>query len=121
MELSVHISSEGSLGEHSSDCFFNYFAGRISKSVSERLFLHSAYIIRMIVINLLIELLSGYLDLIRIESVINSYLGFCRDLRTYNKRKAYISLFEKPFWKYFFVKGHYDSVRLYAQYRPVAA
>jgi hypothetical protein len=59
------------------------------------------------------------LDLLRIERVINSYLGFCKGLRTYHKRKKYINMFDKSFWKYFFVKGHYDSVRLYRQYRPV--
>ena len=59
------------------------------------------------------------LDLIRIESVINSYLGFCKGLRTYRKRKGYLLMFDKVFWKYFFVKGHWDSVRLYRQYRPI--
>jgi len=59
------------------------------------------------------------LDLIRIESVINSYLGFCRGVRTYAKRKSYLLKFDKIFWKYFFVKGQYESVRLYKQYRSI--
>ncbi len=52
------------------------------------------------------------LDLKRIESVINSYLGFCKWHRTYKKRKAYINMFVPEFWSYFYVRGHYDSIRI---------
>ena len=51
-------------------------------------------------------------DLLRIECVINSYLGFCVWHRTYRKRVEYIKMFVPSFWRYFYVKGHYQSIHI---------
>lgn len=51
-------------------------------------------------------------DLTRIECVVNSYLGFCVRHRTYRKRRKYICMFVPSFWKYFYVKGHYQSIHI---------
>ena len=56
-------------------------------------------------------------DLQRIEQVLNSYLGFCMRRRTYNFRQQYIDRLGEVFWKYFHVKGHYQSIRLKREYR----
>lgn len=47
----------------------------------------------------------------RIGQVINSYLGFTRRRRTYNFRKLCLSLLGSNFWKYFYIKGHYQSIK----------
>ena len=49
-------------------------------------------------------------DCIRIQSVLNSYLGFCKGLRTYRKRKEIFSLLSSEFYKYFYISGHYEKV-----------
>lgn len=51
------------------------------------------------------------LDCNRIEQVINSYLGFCKGKRTYAKRKEILGMMGKNFFKYFYIKGHYESIR----------
>ncbi len=59
-------------------------------------------------------------DLQRILSVMNSYLGLCKGKRTYNIRKAAILSFVPEFWRYFYVEGHYEVVKLKSEYRMVA-
>ena len=56
-------------------------------------------------------------DLQHIEQVLNSYLGFCTRRKTYRFRRAYIESLGDTFWKHFYVKGHYQSVRLKKEYR----
>jgi len=53
----------------------------------------------------------------RIEEVLNSYFGFCARRQTYNFRKTCIESLGDNFWKYFYVKGHYQSIRLKRAYR----
>lgn len=57
------------------------------------------------------------LDCQRIEQVLNSYLGFCRPHRTYRIRREAIGLFGRGFWRRFYVRGHYESVRVRPKYR----
>lgn len=58
-----------------------------------------------------------YYDLERIEQVINSYLGFCVHHQSYQIRKENIISLGNSFWKYFYVKGHYESIRIRPDYR----
>ena len=58
-----------------------------------------------------------YYDLERIEQVINSYLGFCVHHQSYQIRKENIINLGDNFWKYFYVKGHYESIRIRPDYR----
>lgn len=58
-----------------------------------------------------------YYDLERIEQVINSYLGFCVHHQSYMIRKKNIINLGNNFWKYFYVKGHYESIRIKPDYR----
>ena len=58
-----------------------------------------------------------YYDLERIEQVINSYLGFCIHHQSYQIRKENIINLGDNFWKYFYVKGHYESIRIRPDYR----
>ena len=58
-------------------------------------------------------------DLFHIEQVLNSYLGFCKNRRTYSLRKSCIELLGEMFWKYFYVRGRYESIRLKMQYRMI--
>ena len=60
------------------------------------------------------------LDCQRIEQVINSYLGFCKDRRTYRRRVEYVNSMGSEFWRYFIVRGHYNSIRARPQYRPLS-
>ena len=53
----------------------------------------------------------------RIEEVLNSYFGFCKNRRTYNFRNECIENLGDNFWKYFYVRGHKQSVRLKRAYR----
>ena len=53
----------------------------------------------------------------RIEEVLNSYFGFCVKRKTYNFRKKCIESLGANFWKYFYVKGHRQSIRLKRKYR----
>ena len=59
------------------------------------------------------------LDCKRIEQVINSYLGFCKDKRTYKKRKQIIQSMGNQFHRYFEIHGQYDSIRTKDKYRPL--
>lgn len=59
------------------------------------------------------------LDCRRIEQVVNSYLGFCKGRRTYLRRVEYVNSMGSEFWRYFIVRGHYNSIRARPQYRPV--
>ena len=58
-----------------------------------------------------------YYDLERIEQVINSYLGFCVHHQSYQIRKENIINLGDNFWKYFYVRGHYESIRIRPNYR----
>lgn len=57
-----------------------------------------------------------YYDLERIEQVINSYLGFCVHHKSYMIRKECIVGLGDNFWKYFYVRGHYESIRIRPKY-----
>ena len=59
------------------------------------------------------------IDCKRIEQVINSYLGFCKGKKTYGKRKKILGMMGKDFFKYFYIKGHYESIRAKAKYREI--
>ena len=59
------------------------------------------------------------MDCSRIEQVLNSYLGFCKGRQTYAFRRACIEGMGSLFWKHFYVKGHFESVRAKRQYRGV--
>ena len=58
-----------------------------------------------------------YYDLERIEQVINSYLGFCVHHQSHQIRKENIINLGDNFWKYFYVRGHYESIRIRPDYR----
>lgn len=58
-------------------------------------------------------------DCQRIEQVVNSYLGFCKDRRTYKKRAECIGMMGSKFFEYFFIRGRYDSIRVRPKYRPM--
>lgn len=58
-----------------------------------------------------------YYDLERIEQVINSYLGFCVHHQSYQIRKENIINLGDNFWRYFYVRGHYESIRIRPKYR----
>ena len=62
--------------------------------------------------------MSAY-DLLHIEQVINSYLGFCRRRKTYKFRREFLALLGLSFWNYFYIKGHYDSIRTKKKYQPI--
>lgn len=59
------------------------------------------------------------LDCSRIEQVINSYLGFCKGRCTYRRRREIIALMGERFYRYFYIRGHYDSIRTKQRYRLV--
>lgn len=59
------------------------------------------------------------LDVKRIEQVINSYLGFCKGRETYAARREAIEGMGPEFWRYFFVKGHFESIRARKEYREI--
>ena len=60
------------------------------------------------------------LDCKRIEQVINSYLGFCKGKKTYNKRVEILNKLGGEFFRYFYIRGHYESVRVKSRYRELA-
>ncbi len=66
---------------------------------------------------LLSECECDVIKLQRIEQVLNSYLGFCMRKRTYNFRKSCIESIGGNFYKYFYVRGSYQSIRLRRKYR----
>lgn len=59
------------------------------------------------------------LDCKRIEQVINSYLGFCKGKKTYNKRRKILGAMPHKFYKYFYIRGHYESIRAKGKYREL--
>ncbi|MGM9759468.1 MAG: reverse transcriptase domain-containing protein [Parabacteroides sp.] len=59
------------------------------------------------------------LDCKRIQSVINSYLGFCRNKNEYNNRKKILMEFSHDFYKYFYIAGHYDKIVIKHQYKEI--
>lgn len=59
------------------------------------------------------------LDCKRIEQVINSYLGFCKGKKTYKKRKEILGMMGENFFKYFYIRGHYESIRAKEKYREI--
>lgn len=59
------------------------------------------------------------LDCQRIEQVLNSYLGFCKGKRTYKRKKEIFSKLGDAFWKYFYIRGDYNSVRIRKEYRQI--
>ncbi len=60
-------------------------------------------------------------ELMRIEQTINSYLGFTRRRKTYNFRRECLELMGEGMWKYFYVRGHHDSIRLRKRYQPITS
>ena len=59
------------------------------------------------------------LDCQRIEQVLNSYLGFCKGKRTYKRKKEIFAKLGDAFWKYFYIRGDYKSVRIRKEYRQI--
>ena len=59
------------------------------------------------------------LDVKRIEQVVNSYLGSCKGRETYAFRRATIEGMGAEFWRYFYVKGHFESIRARKEYREI--
>ena len=62
----------------------------------------------------------GQLDCLRMEQVMNSYLGFCRCHQTYGFRKTAIEHMGRDLFRRFYVRGHYDTIRTKLQYRSHA-
>lgn len=58
-------------------------------------------------------------DLCRIQSVVNSYLGFCKGKRTYNIRKRVLLSFNPIFYHYFYIVGHYETIKLRGKFKPL--
>ena len=56
-------------------------------------------------------------DLERMEQVVNSYLGFCVHHRSYRIRRLLILSLGEKFWRYFYVCGHYESIKAYNKYK----
>ncbi len=59
-----------------------------------------------------------FADLRRIEQVINSYLGFCKGKRTYALRKRLLSHFGSEFYRFFFIRGHYETIAIKRKAQP---
>lgn len=59
-----------------------------------------------------------YADIRRIEQVINSYLGFCKDKRTYARRRQLLRTFGHTFYQYLYIDGHYERVKIKPQAKP---
>lgn len=55
----------------------------------------------------------------RFVATINSYLGLMIHYNTYNKRKKLISLFDRGWYKYIYVEGHFKKIVLRKQFRPI--
>ena len=58
-------------------------------------------------------------DCKRIQSVVNSYLGFCRNKNEYNNRKKILLEFSHVFYKYFYIAGHYDKIVIKQQFKEM--
>ena len=59
------------------------------------------------------------LDCKRIEQVVNSYLGFCKGKQTYKKRVEFLNKMGGEFFRYFYIKGHHQSIRTKREYREL--
>ena len=59
------------------------------------------------------------LDCKRIEQVINSYLGFCKGKQTYTVRKGILDGMGAGLFRYFYIRGHYESIRARRKYREI--
>ena len=59
------------------------------------------------------------LDCKRIEQVINSYLGFCKGKQTYTVRKEILDGMGAGLFRYFYIRGHYESIRARRKYREI--
>ena len=57
-------------------------------------------------------------DLQRMEQVCNSYLGFCKGKRTYAERKSILQMFGHKFYKYCYIGGHYERVKIKRNVKP---
>ena len=58
-----------------------------------------------------------FADLQRVQQVTNSYLGFCKGKRTYNIRKNLLLRFPSGFYKYLYIYGHYDCIKVKRAFR----
>lgn len=59
-------------------------------------------------------------ELMHAEQVLNSYLGFCKDRRTFAFRKDCILRMGDGFWKHFYIRRRHHSVRLKREYRLIS-
>ena len=57
------------------------------------------------------------MDCERIQSVINSYLGFCKGKRTYRRRKKILLQFPSVFYEYFYIDGHFERIKIKNKYK----
>ena len=55
----------------------------------------------------------------RFVATMNSYLGLMIHYNTYNKRKKLISLFDRGWYKYIYIEGHFKKIVLRKQFRPI--
>ncbi len=57
------------------------------------------------------------LDCMRIEQVNNSYLGFCKERQTYLLRREVLGSMGGTLYRYFYVRGHFQTIRTRRRYR----
>lgn len=55
----------------------------------------------------------------RIQTALNSYLGFTKGKRTYKRRKQLLQMLPTEFYKYFYIKGHYECIKTRKKYKPL--
>lgn len=58
-------------------------------------------------------------DCRRIEQVINSYLGFCKNRHSYKIRVKILLSMGHFFSRHFYIRGHFDSIRAKQKYREL--
>ena len=56
-------------------------------------------------------------DMLRMERVLNSYLGFCKGLHTYGLRRTLLSSFCPRFYEYFIIRNNYGCVNVRREMR----
>ena len=59
------------------------------------------------------------MDMIRIQSVMNSYLGFCKGKRTYKIRKEILQSISPDLWKHFYINGRFKTLKLKSKDKPL--
>lgn len=59
-------------------------------------------------------------DLVRLEQVCNSYLGFLRGKNTYDIRRRVLVSFGREFFRYCYIQGRYESVKVRQKYKLTA-